>query len=74
MVHEKDSTRIEDTAAVKQNEHDTMPQTSSGIHHRDTEIVVDIGSEAVDSVGTSDLKLAKDGHVSLNGSLFESTC
>lgn len=74
MAYEKDLNRIDDMAAVEQNEHGTMPPKSSGIHHRDTEIVVDIGSGTVESVGPSDLKLAKDGHVSLNGSFSEAVC
>ena len=74
MAYEKASSRIEDIAAIEQNVHDTIPPTNPDIYHGDSEIVVDIGSEAIKPGGTSDLKLAKDGHVCLNVSLFDATC
>jgi hypothetical protein len=63
MAYEKASNRVEDIAGVEQNTHHTIPPTNLEIYHGDSEIVVDIGSAAIKSAGTSDLKLAKDGHV-----------
>jgi len=73
MAHKKASTQVEDIADIEQNALDTIPPTNSEIYHGDSEIVADIGSEAIKSAGTSDLKLAKDGHVCLNVSLFDAT-
>ncbi|KAK5188781.1 hypothetical protein LTR47_011282 [Exophiala xenobiotica] len=65
MAHENDSNQIEEIAAIEQKAHDTLPPTSSEIYHGNSEIVVDIGSGAIKSADTSDLKLAKDGHTIL---------
>lgn len=63
MTDEKQSHQVEDIAAAHQNGHEDIPPTDSEIYHGDAEIVVDIGSKAITSGGTSDLKLAKDGRV-----------
>lgn len=70
MAYKEASNRVEDNGAMEQNAHETLPATNPEIYHGSAEMVVDIGSDAIKSAGTSHLKLAKDGHVCLEWQLL----
>ena len=70
MAYKEASNRVEDNGEMEQNAHETLPPKNSEICHGTAEMVVDIGSDAIKSAGTSHLRLARDGHVCLEWQLL----